>query len=300
MMKVERFNYARLYSRISWTIVTIIVLAIAALALFPFVWMILTSFKSAEEINMMPPVIFPKELMFSNYETAWMKPESTFGRYFWNTIIVAVLGTALQLIICIPIAYSISHFSFKGRGLIFILVVATMMIPYDITLVPNFVTLRHIPFAGGNDWMGSGGKGFYDSYMGIMVPFLADAFSIFLLRQAFLSVPKDYWEASQVDGMSSFRYLYSVLLPLSSSSLITAGLLGFIGKWNAVSWPLIITSTEAIRPLQVGLLYFVSENGSNYHQLMAAATFTVLPIVLLYFAAQKWFHSGIAASGIKG
>jgi multiple sugar transport system permease protein len=299
-MNAVRFNFSQLYSRTLWTIVTVAVLLLAVLALFPFVWMIITSLKSAEEINLMPPVFFPQELMFNNYEAAWMKPESTFGRYFWNTIIVAGLGTALQLIICIPIAYAISHFSFKGKGLIFMLVITTMMIPYDITLVPNFVTLRHIPFAGGNDWMGSGGKGFYDSYMGIMMPFLADAFSIFLLRQAFLSVPKDYWEASQVDGMSSFRYLYSVLIPLSASSLVTAGLLGFIGKWNAVSWPLIITSTEAIRPLQVGLLYFVSENGSSYHQLMAAATFTVIPIVLLYFAAQKWFHSGIAASGIKG
>ena len=299
-MNAERFNFSQLNSRILWTIVTVIVLLLAALALFPFLWMILTSLKTAEEINLMPPVFFPHELKFNNYVEAWTKPESTFGRYFWNTIIVAGFGTALQLIICIPIAYAISHFSFKGKGLIFMLVVTTMMIPYDITLVPNFVTLRHIPFAGGNDWMGSGGQGFYDSYMGIMLPFLADAFSIFLLRQAFLSVPKDYWEAAQVDGMSSFRYLYSVLIPLSASSIVTAGLLSFIGKWNAVSWPLIITSTEAIRPLQVGLLYFVSENGSNYHELMAAATFTVLPIVILYFAAQRWFHSGIAASGIKG
>ncbi|NBD22975.1 carbohydrate ABC transporter permease [Paenibacillus glycinis] len=299
-MNAERFNFSQLSSRFLWGIVTVIVLLLAALVLFPFLWMLLTSFKTADEINLMPPDFFPHAWMVKNYAEAWMKPESTFARYFWNTIVVAGLGTALQLIICVPIAYAISHFAFKGRGVIFMLVVATMMIPYDITLVPNFVTLRHIPFAGGNDWAGAGGKGFYDSYMGILLPYLADAFSIFLLRQAFLSVPKDYWEASQVDGMSSFRYLYSVLIPLSASSLVTAGLLGFIGKWNAVSWPLIITSTEAIRPLQVGLLYFVSENGSRYHELMAAATFTVLPIVLLYFAAQRWFHSGIAASGIKG
>lgn len=299
-MHAERFSLSRLNSRISWAIVTVIVLLLAAMSLFPFLWMILTSLKTAEEINLMPPVFFPHEPMFHNYVEAWTKPESTFGRYFWNTIVVAGLGTALQLLVCVPIAYSVSHFNFKGKGLLFLLVVATMMIPYDITLVPNFVTLRHIPFAGGNDWAGSGGQGFYDSYMGIMVPFLADAFCIFLLRQAFLSVPKDYWEAAQVDGMSSFRYLYAVLIPLSSSSLVTAGLLAFIGKWNGVSWPLIITSTESLRPLQVGLLYFVSENGSNYHELMAAATFTVLPIVLLYFAAQRWFHSGIAASGIKG
>lgn len=299
-MNAVRFNFSQFNSRVSWILVTAMVLILAAVVLFPFLWMILTSFKTAEEINLMPPVFIPSEWQWENYKQAWTKPESTFARYFWNTIIVAGFGTALQLIICIPMAYAISHFSFKGKGLIFMLVVATMMIPYDITLVPNFVTLRSIPFAGGNDWSGAGGQGFYDSYMGVMLPFLADAFSIFLLRQAFLSVPKDYWEAAQMDGMSSFRYLYSVLIPLAASSIVTAGLLGFIGKWNAVSWPLIITSTEAIRPLQVGLLYFVSENGANYHELMAASTFTVLPIVLLYFIAQKWFHTGIASTGIKG
>lgn len=299
-MIANRFNFSQLNSRILWTIVTLFVLFLAVLMLFPFFWMILTSLKTAEEINRMPPVILPQQLMFDNYVEAWVKPESTFGRYFLNTVVVAGLGTALQLFICIPIAYAISHFSFKGKGFIFMLVVSTMMIPYDITLVPNFVTMRHIPFAGGNDWTGSGGQGFYDSYMGIMLPFLADAFSIFLLRQAFLSVPRDYWEAAQVDGMSSFRYLWTVLMPLSMPSLITAGLLSFIGKWNGVVWPLLITSTESLRPLQVGLLYFISEGGSNYHQLMAAATFTILPIVLLYFLAQKWFQSGVAATGIKG
>lgn len=294
-MKMYRLN-----SRIMWTLVTACVLLLAAVSLFPFLWMILTALKSAEEINRMPPIFFPHEWLFDNFVHAWMKPESTFGRYFWNTIIVAGFGTLLQLIICIPIAFAISHFSFKGKALIFMLVISTMMIPYEITLIPNFVTLRHIPFAGGNDWMGAGGQGFYDSYMGIMLPFFADAFSIFLLRQAFLSVPRDYWEAAQVDGMSSFRYLCTILLPLSAATLITAGLLGFISKWNGVIWPLLVTSSESLRPLQVGLLYFVSEEGSNYQYLMAAATFTVLPIVLLYFVAQKWFHAGVAASGIKG
>ncbi|WP_166242640.1 carbohydrate ABC transporter permease [Paenibacillus turpanensis] len=287
-------------SRVWWTIATLLVLAFAAASLFPFIWMLLTSFKSAEEINRLPPVIIPESWLLENYAHAWMKPESTFGRYFYNTIIIAGLGTLLQLAICIPIAYSISHFAYRGRQLIFLLVLSTMMIPYDITLVPNFVTLRHIPFAGGNDWLGEGGQGFYDSYMGMMLPFLADAFSIFLLRQSFLSVPKEYWEAAQVDGMGHFRYLWSVLLPLSAPGIITAALLGFIGKWNGVLWPLLITSSESLRPLQVGLLYFVSEEGPNYHHLMAAATFTVLPIIGLYFAAQRWFHTGVAATGIKG
>jgi len=292
--------YAGWGSRAAWTVVVACIAILALASLFPFVWMLLTSFKSNAEINMMPPTIVPLEWHPSNYQSAWMKPESTFGRYFYNTFIVAGLGTALQLLVCIPMAFALSHFAFPGRNALFLLIVSTMMIPYDITIIPNFVTLRHVPFAGGNDWAGAGGQGFYDSYAGMMLPFLSDAFSIFLLRQAFLSVPRDYWEAAQVDGMGRFGYLWRVLLPLSLPSLVTAGLFAFIGKWNGVLWLLLITSSEQLRPLQVGLLYFISEEGHNYHHLMAAATFTVMPIVLLYLLSQRWFHNGAAASGIKG
>ncbi|MCI3927205.1 carbohydrate ABC transporter permease [Paenibacillus sp. TRM 82003] len=292
--------YAGWSSRAAWTVVVACIALLAVASMFPFVWMMLTSFKSNAEINMMPPTIIPLEWHPSNYQSAWMKPESTFGRYFYNTFIVAGLGTALQLIVCIPMAFALSHFTFPGRNALFLLIVSTMMIPYDITIIPNFVTLRHVPLAGGNDWLGAGGQGFYDSYAGMMLPFLSDAFSIFLLRQAFLSVPRDYWEAAQVDGMGRFGYLWRVLLPLSLPSLVTAGLFAFIGKWNGVLWPLLITSSEQLRPLQVGLLYFISEEGHNYHHLMAAATFTVLPIVLLYLLSQRWFHNGAAAAGIKG
>lgn len=292
--------YAGWGSRAAWTVVVACIAMLALASLFPFVWMLLTSFKSNAEINMMPPTIVPLEWHPSNYQSAWMKPESTFGRYFYNTFIVAGLGTALQLLVCIPMAFALSHFAFPGRNALFLLIVSTMMIPYDITIIPNFVTLRHVPFAGGNDWAGAGGQGFYDSYAGMMLPFLSDAFSIFLLRQAFLSVPRDYWEAAQVDGMGRFGYLWRVLLPLSLPSLVTAGLFAFIGKWNGVLWLLLITSSEQLRPLQVGLLYFISEEGHNYHHLMAAATFTVMPIVLLYLLSQRWFHNGAAASGIKG
>ncbi|NHN29026.1 carbohydrate ABC transporter permease [Paenibacillus agricola] len=291
---------ARRSSRIIWMIVLAGVVVLACCVVFPFIWMLLTSLKTGEEINRLPPTLLPEVWNFKNYVDAWLKPESTFKQYFINTLIIAGIGTLLQLLVCVPIAFAITHFTFRGRNLIFMLVVITMLIPYDVTLVPNFVTLRHIPFAGGNDWAGAGGQGFYDSYMGMMLPFLAEAFTIFLLRQAFLSVQKEYWEAAQVDGMSNGRYLWTVLLPLVLPALITTALLAFIGKWNGVLWPLLITSSESLRPLQVGLLYFVSEEGPNYHLLMAAATFTIAPIVLLYLFAQRWFHQGITATGLKG
>lgn len=286
----------------TFKISVVIVMSILALSsLFPFIWMVLTSFKSQAEINLMPPTIIPNDWhIIENYTAAWMKPESTFGRYFINTIIIAGFGTLVQLAICIPIAFAITHFRFPGRNLVFLLVLSTMMIPYDVTIIPNFITLRHFPLLGGNDLLGQGGQGLYDTYSGQVLPFLADAFTIFLLRQSFLSVSKDYWQAAQVDGMSHFGYLWRVLVPISWPAIVTAGLLGFIGKWNGVLWPLLVTSSEHLRPLQVGLLYFISEEGHYYHLLMAAATFTILPIVLLYFATQKWFNDGIAGTGLKG
>lgn len=276
------------------------VVAAAIVALFPFLWMILTSFKSQAEINLMPPTVLPQQWHPRNYAEAWMKPESTFGRYFVNTIIVAGLGTAVQVAVCAMVAFSVTHFRYPGRELIFMLVLATMMIPYDVTLIPNFITIRHIPLAGGNDIFGRGGQGFYDSYMGIMLPFFADGLTVFLLRQAFFSVPRDFWDAARVDGMSSFGYLWRVLVPVALPSVITAALLGFIAKWNGVLWPLLITSSEHLRPLQVGLLYFISESGHYYHHLMAAATFTVLPIVVLYFSMSRTFSDAIASFGVKG
>lgn len=293
-------SYSGWSSKTGWTMVTIFIVLLAIASFFPFFWMILTSFKSKAEINMLPPTMFPLEWFPENYVAAWTKPESTFGRYFYNTIIIAGLGTFLQLAVCIPMAYALSHFTFPGRNAVFMLIIATMMIPGDVTTIPNFVTLRHIPLTGGNNWLGEGGQGLYDSYAGMMVPFFASAFTVFLLRQAFLSVPRDYWEASQVDGMGNFSYMTRVLLPLALPSIITASIFAFIGKWNGVMWPLLITSSESLRPLQVGLLYFTNEEGHNYHHLMAAATFTILPIVLLYLICQRWFHNGAAAAGIKG
>ncbi|MFW6022786.1 MAG: carbohydrate ABC transporter permease [Halanaerobiaceae bacterium] len=276
------------------------ILLLAFLSMFPFVWMFLTSFKTQEEINLIPPSILPDNWQFQNYIKAWLKPESTFGKYFINTIIVAGLGTLMELLICIPIAYSITYFEYPGKEFIFMLVLSTMMIPYDVTLIPNFITIRNFPFVGGNNILGQGGQGFYDSYIGMFLPFLASAFTIFLLRQAFKSVSKTYWHAAQIDGMSHFGYLWRILVPLSTPSIITATLLSFIGKWNGVLWPLLITNSESIRPLQVGLLYFISEEGHYYHHLMAAATFTIIPIIVLYFIVQRWFREDLIGSGLKG
>ncbi len=278
-----------------------LVLIVGALVmLFPFFWMVSTSFKDLTEINRIPPTLLPQTWHPENYVTAWNKPESTFGRYFLNSAIIAIGGTALQMFCAILAAYAFARMEFPLKGPLFLLFLATLMIPFEVTLIPNFVTIRHLPLLGGNDITGDGGRGLYDSYGGILLPGLANAFSVFLLRQAFLQLPRDFWDAAQIDGASRWLFLWRVAVPLALPTVLTATLFALLARWKAVLWPLIITSSEELRPVQVAMLYFRSEEGPNFHHLMAAATLVALPGVVLYLFAQRHFTEGLASAGVKG
>lgn len=268
--------------------------------LFPFFWMVMTSLKSLGEINLSPPTVLPNEWNFSNYVEAWNKPESTFGRYFLNSALIAIVGTALQMFSAILAAYAFARMNFPLKGPLFLLLLGTLMIPFEVTLIPNFVTIRHMPLLGGNDITGSGGQGLYDSYAGIILPGIANVFSVFLLRQAFLQMPRDFWDAAQIDGASQWTFLWRVAVPLAMPTLLTATLFALLARWNAVLWPLIITSSEELRPVQVAMLYFRGEEGPNFHYLLAAATLVALPGILLYLFTQRYFTEGLSSGAIKG
>ncbi len=272
----------------------------ALVMLFPFYWMVSTSFKDLAEINRTPPTVLPQAWHPENYVTAWNKPESTFGRYFLNSAIIAIGGTALQMFCAILAAYAFARMDFPLKGPLFLLLLATLMIPFEVILIPNFVTIRHLPLLGGNDITGTGGRGLYDSYSGIILPGLANAFSVFLLRQAFLQLPRDFWDAAQIDGAGRWLFLWRVAVPLTLPTILTATLFALLARWKAVLWPLIITSSEELRPVQVAMLYFRSEEGPNFHYLMAAATLVALPGVVLYLLAQRHFTEGLASAGVKG
>ncbi len=272
----------------------------ALIVAFPFLWMLLGSFKTIQESNLFPPTFLPREWHPQNYLEAWTRPPSTLGRYLLNSAFTAIVGTAGQLAIGVLAAYAFARLRFRGRDLLFLLVLATTMIPNEITLIPNFVTIRHIPLVGGNDLLGNCGQGLYDSYAAMILPGLAGAFPIFLLRQTFLTVPNEYWEAAQLDGTSNLGYLWRILLPLTAPSLITVALLGFVGRWNALLWPLLVTRRESIRPVQVAMTYFQDENVTDYGLLMAAAFLVTVPIILLYLVAQRRFIEGVTAGGLKG
>ena len=276
----------------------IALMLLVGIVIFPFYWMVATSLKTLQETIAFPPALIPFSWQFDNYGKAWLA--APFPRYFANTVFLATSTTLISLAFSSLAAFAFARMSFPGRHLFFLMLIATMMVPFEVQLIPDFVIIRHIPLMGGNDIWGNGGKGLYDTYWVQIVPWAASPFSVFLLRQFFLTIPKDYFEAAQIDGANRFQFFTSIAMPLARPALVTAGLFGFLGSWNALLWPLIATSSADVRPLQVGLASFSTEQGTQYHLLMAAATFSILPIVILYLFAQRQFTEGVAASGIKG
>lgn len=289
-----------LASRLGTWLTYALLIAGALIMIFPFIWMVLGSFKNVAESNAYPPTLIPQSWHPENYTTAWFTPPNTLGRYIVNSVTLALAGTGLQIVICALAAYAFSRLRFWGRDVLFMAVLATTMIPNEITLIPNFVTIRRFPLVGGNDLWGMGGSGFYDTYAGILLPGLVGAFNIFLLRQAFLTVPNEFWEAAQLDGCNSFDYLWRILLRITLPALFTVGIFGFIGRWNALLWPLLITRSEAIRPVQMAMIYYQTEFVTDYGALMAASLMVTLPIVVLFLLVQRQFIEGIVSTGLKG
>ena len=270
----------------------------AVTSIAPFVWMILTSFKSYRE--MATRVLWPAALRLStysipaeqrpipdllyNYVQAW--DAAPFARYFANSFFIAGCTATGVLITSTLAAYAFARLNFYGKNVIFTLFLATMMIPFEITMIPNFITISNL--------------GWVNKYQAMIIPWIASVFGIFLLRQFFATIPQDLYDAALLDGCGHFRFLTRVVLPLSKPALISVGLFNFLGSWNAFTWPLIVTRGEKMYPIQVGLRYFVTESGTDTQELMAAATITILPLVILYFFAQKQFIEGISTTGLKG
>ena len=263
-------------------LVSQVVLGIAALFVcLPFIWMVITSLK--EPADIFTGRFWPSRLAWENYPKAWQA--APFGRYFFNTAFVAAVTVILQLATSAAAAFAFARLRFFGREVLFYLLLATMMVPEEVTLVANYVTLYRL--------------GWLDTYQALIVPWGASAFSIFLLRQFFAGVPDDLEDAAKIDGCSRFGFFTRVMLPLSRPALTTAALFSLVGSWNAFTWPLVMTNSESMRTVQVGVSYFSQELGTNYTLLMAAATFTVIPVLLLFALVHNQFTEGIARSGLK-
>lgn len=255
----------------------------AAVMLLPLVWMVATSFKTFAEALAIPPIWLPERLNWENYPTAWaMAP---FGRFFLNSVFVA-LATALGgVIICALAAYAFAQMSFFGKNIIFAVALGTMMIPGIMMLVPNFITMTRL--------------GWIDTYQALIVPWLVSVFIIFMLRQFFMSMPRELWDSAQIDGCSRLRFLWQIIVPLSKPALFTAFLLNFVASWNSFLWVLLMTNRTEMRTLPLGLALFAHEAGIRYELQMAMATVAIVPILLVFLSLQRYFVQAWLRTGIK-
>jgi multiple sugar transport system permease protein len=246
--------------------------------------MVSTSLKASNEVLIMPPKWIPDKLMWENYKVALSS--APFKRYFINSVFVTTMITMGELITTILAAYAFSKIEFKGREILFSILLGTMMVPGEVLIIPNFVTLSQL--------------GWIDTYKALIIPWCASVFAIFLLRQYFLGIPEELYKAAKIDGCCDFKFLWTIMVPLAKPAIITIALFKIINSWNAFMWPLIVTNSENMRTLPVALSAFSSEVGTEYHYLMAAAAMITLPMIIIYMILQKYIIEGVSKSGIKG
>ena len=262
-------------------------LAVALVGL-PLFWMLSGSLKTTQEIFSVPPSWLPQAPRWENYVDAWNS--APFGRFYVNSIVITVVGTLVKMVNAIFTAYALVFLRFPGRTLIFVVILAGLMIPEQVTILPNYVTLSDV---GGQSWI--------NTYQGIILPGAAIAFGTFLLRQAFLGLPREVIEAARVDGCGPVRMIFDMVIPMSSATVVTVALLVAVAKWNEFLWPLVITTSEDMRPLTVGLTYLVNrESTTQWGQVMAATVFVIMPLLVVFAFSQRLIIDGVTAGATKG
>ena len=260
----------------------------AVVAIVPFLYTISVSLMNLTEAN--GGAWLPANPQWRNYIDAWN--QANFSLYFWNSVRIAAITVTGEIVFCTLAAYAFARMEFWGKNLLFSLLLATLMLPEAIIWVPNFITVSWLGRVGPIPWI--------NNWPALTIPFMASAFSIFLLRQFFMQVPNDLWDSAQIDGAGHLRYLLRIMIPLSKAAIMTLVLFGFIGAWNALAWPILVTTTPDWRPITYGFFAFIDEAGAQFHLQMAGSVITMTPVIILYFFTQKTFIEGIATSGLKG
>lgn len=261
----------------------LVLVAISLAILLPFIWTLLTSFKPDTDVVRYPPQLWPRSFTFQHYVDIWHR--IPYARLFLNTVIFAGGVTLISLSFDSLTAYALARLEFPGRNVLFLAVLVTMMLPFQVTLIPLFSLLSHL------DWI--------NTYQGLIIPRATNAFGIFFLRQFFLSIPKDLEDAARADGASEFRIYWQVILPLSVPALLTLGLFHFMYNWNDLLWPLIVTTDTSMQTLPAGLALFMGEHVIEYGLLMAGSVLALLPMIIMFLMIQRKFVEGIATTGFK-
>ncbi|HEX6288987.1 MAG TPA: carbohydrate ABC transporter permease [Herpetosiphonaceae bacterium] len=262
----------------------LMLLALLAMGL-PMYWMVAAAFKENSEIYQIPVTWVPHAPTLENFGRAWRA--APFGRYYLNTIITTALGSGAEIVLATTSAYAFAFLRFPKKEWFFLLLLAALMVPDQVTILTNYLTIARL--------------GWVDTYQGIIVPGAAVAYGTFLLRQTFLSLPREVLDAARVDGAGHLRTLWSVVIPLSRPALVTFGLISIVAKWNNFLWPLVATNTQEMRVLPIGIYRLLDQEGTTqWGTVMAGTIFVVLPVLIVFLWAQKHIVEGIAAGAVKG
>ncbi len=269
----------------AWRIAIWLLLVGGALVVsLPFIYMVVSSLETNEQIGALTPQFIPNPIQWDNYRSVW--EQLPVGRFFVNSLIVALAITVGQVITASMAAYAFSRLRFPGRSVLFSGYLATLIIPFQVTLIPNFVLIHYL--------------GWHDTYLGLIAPFISSVFSTFLLRQFFLGIPADLEEAALLDGAGHWVIYSRIIMPLARPALAALIIFAFLGSWNNFLWPLVAVDTESLKTLPLGIVEFEGEYTIQWNLLMAGASLSLLPVLAVYLAAQHWIVEGITLTGQGG
>ncbi len=256
--------------------------------LVPVFWMFSTSLKTIGSVFELPVQWLPPDPQWNNYVNAWANPlrSTDFTVYTVNSVVVTASVTFLNVLLTSLAGYGLAKYRFAGRGVLFLLILMTLMLPLEVIMVPLFLTTKDL--------------GWLDSYQGLILPVVADAFGVFLMRQWFRSIPDELLEAARIDGAGHLRTFFQVALPLSWPAVLTVAVFIFRETWDEFTWPYLIISSETMRTVPLGVRSFQQAELTNFPEIMAIATLASIPLAILYFTFQKYFIRGIVSSGVKG
>ena len=274
----------RLKSTLIHIPILVMFIFLALVMLIPIIWLLLGAFKPDAEIIAYPPTFFPAEFTLKNFTKCMQRIDIL--QYMKNSIIFSVGTTIPALLVNTLAGYAFARYEFKGKNIIFVTFLATMMIPFQVIMIPEFLEIHMF--------------GMYDTYWGLIIPKIASAYWIFMMRSAFAGLPRELEEAARIDGLGEFGIYSRIMLPLIKPALVTMIILGINGNWNDLLWPLIMTSTSQMRTLANGLAMFVGVRTIEYGAAFAGASISLIPMLLMYIFGQKYFVEGQATSGLKG
>ena len=280
------------------SLIYLALIALGSMVILPFYMALVLSLSSPADVFSWPPVFWPEDPQWSNYAQVFQV--TNFGRAMFNSFVIASVSTVAIVFIDGLAGYAFAKMRFPGRTSMFLLILATLMVPVHVTIVPLFIMFRSFPLAGGNDLFGDGGSGILDSYPALILPFLATAYGTYLMREFMRMLPTNLVEAARMDGAHEFAIFWKIYLPNAKPALAVIAMFNFTAVWNEFLVPLVMTSSRSMRVIQTGLADFADQETVQWTLLMAAVLMAVGPLILMFIIGQKHFVKGVALSGAKG